>query len=216
LNPIPSRVVAEPVDSTSVQPSRQVGRYRWVLCFLLFVITVNNYIDRQMLSIAAPAIAAEYKFNNSDVAAIANAFLVAYTIGHLFAGMFVDRVGQSRVMLAAAGLFALTAYPAFVIVASHASLWVLMAMVCWITLLKSFFSGALPSLMAKIFPVQTRVTGMALSYNISVPIFGGFAPLIAALLIQLTGSKLAPSFYLIGTALVSLVALIALRARLRV
>jgi ACS family hexuronate transporter-like MFS transporter len=114
LNPIPSRVVAEPVDSTSVQPSRQVGRYRWVLCFLLFVITVNNYIDRQMLSIAAPAIAAEYKFNNSDVAAIANAFLVAYTIGHLFAGMFVDRVGarsgMSLAVLMWSGMTLLTAF----------------------------------------------------------------------------------------------------------
>jgi MFS transporter, MHS family, proline/betaine transporter len=57
---------------------------------------------------------------------------------------------------------------------------------------------------------------MALSYNISVPLFGGFAPLIAQSLMQLTGSKLSPSFYLIGTALVSLVALIALRTRLRV
>ena len=133
-----------------------------------------------------------------------------------FAGLFVDRVGQSRVMIAAASLFALTAFPAFVVLAAHPSLGVLMAMVCWITLLKSFFSGALPSLMAKIFPVQTRVTGMAVSYNISVPIFGGFAPLIAQLLIELTGSKLSPSFYLIATALVSLVALIVLRARLRV
>ncbi|HLH90818.1 MAG TPA: MFS transporter [Xanthobacteraceae bacterium] len=138
------------------------------------------------------------------------------TLAVPFAGIFVDRVGQSRVMIAAAVLFALSAYPAFVMVEAHPSLAVLMAMVCWITLLKSFFSGALPSLMAKIFPVHTRVSGMALSYNISVPLFGGFAPLIAQALIELTGSKLSPSFYLIGTALVSLLALLLLRARLRV
>jgi MHS family proline/betaine transporter-like MFS transporter len=150
----------------------------------------------------------------SFTAAVVAAALQTVTVP--FAGIFVDRVGQSRVMMAAAALFALTAFPAFVILAAHPSLWVLMAMVCWITLLKSFFSGALPSLMANIFPVQTRVTGMALSYNISVPIFGGFAPLIAALLIELTGSKLAPSFYLIGTALVSFVALIVLRARMKI
>ena len=45
-----------------------VGRYRWLVCGLLFVITVNNYMDRQMLSIAAPAIAAEYGFSNSEIA----------------------------------------------------------------------------------------------------------------------------------------------------
>ncbi len=133
-----------------------------------------------------------------------------------FVGIFVDRVGQTRVMMASAALFVLTAYPAFVVVEGNRTLPVLIAMVCWISLLKSFFSGALPSLMAKIFPVRTRVSGMALSYNISVPIFGGFAPLAAQSLIELTGSKLSPSYYLMATALLSLAALVVLRRRLRV
>jgi ACS family hexuronate transporter-like MFS transporter len=75
-----------------------VGRYRWLICALLFLITVNNFMDRQMLSIAAPAIAAEYGFATADIAAIANAFLVAYTIGQLFAGLWVDRIGARRGM----------------------------------------------------------------------------------------------------------------------
>jgi MHS family proline/betaine transporter-like MFS transporter len=136
------------------------------------------------------------------------------TVAVPFVGIFVDRVGQSRVMIAAAALFVLTAYPAFMLVERGPTLAVLIGMVCWISLLKSFFSGALPSLMAKIFPVRTRVSGMALSYNIAVPIFGGFAPLAAQSLVELTGSKLAPSYYLMATALLSLAALITLRRRL--
>jgi MHS family proline/betaine transporter-like MFS transporter len=69
--------------------------------------------------------------------------------------------------------------------------------------------------MARIFPVRTRVSGMALSYNISVPVFGGFAPFFAQSLIELTGSKLAPSYYMMATALVSLAALLVLRRRLQ-
>jgi MHS family proline/betaine transporter-like MFS transporter len=56
---------------------------------------------------------------------------------------------------------------------------------------------------------------MSLSYNISVPIFGGFAPFFAQSLIDLTGSKLAPSYYMIGTAALSLMALLVLRWRYR-
>ena len=82
-------------------------------------------------------------------------------------------------VIRAAILFMVTAYPAFVLLGTAPSLGVLIAMVCWISLLKSFFSGALPSLMAKTFPLTTRVSGMSLSYNISVPIFGGFAPFFA-------------------------------------
>jgi ACS family hexuronate transporter-like MFS transporter len=98
LNPTPNVAAVEPIDQPSAQPSPHVGRYRWLVCFLLFLITVNNYMDRQMLSIAAPAIAAEYKFNNADIALIANAFLIAYTGGQLLAGMFVDRIGARNGM----------------------------------------------------------------------------------------------------------------------
>jgi MFS transporter, MHS family, proline/betaine transporter len=128
-----------------------------------------------------------------------------------FVGILVDKVGQSRIMLSAAALFFITAYPAFALLAAHASLAVLILMVCWIALLKSCYSGALPSYMATIFPTATRVSGMSLSYNIGVTIFGGFAPLFAQSLVDLTGSKLAPSYYIMVTAFLSFVALIALR-----
>ena len=132
-----------------------------------------------------------------------------------FVGLLVDKVGQIPIMIGAAVLFAVTAYPAFVLVGAHASLLVLILMVCWLGLLKSFYSGALPSLMAKVFPTSTRVSGMSLSYNIAVAVFGGFAPFFAQSLIDITGSKLAPSYYVIATALLSLAALIALRRRFR-
>ena len=83
------------------------------------------------------------------IAAVAAAALQTLVVP--LVGLSVDRVGQIRIMSGAAILFVLTSYPAFVLLDAHASLAVLIAMVCWIGLLKSFFSGALPSLMAKIF-----------------------------------------------------------------
>jgi MHS family proline/betaine transporter-like MFS transporter len=132
-----------------------------------------------------------------------------------FVGIWADKIGQSRIMIGSALLFFLTATPAFWLVAGSPNWAVLMAMVCWLSLLKSFYSGALPSLMAAIFPAQTRVTGLSLSYNIAVPIFGGFAPFFAALLITLTGSNLAPSYYLALSGLLSLVSVLVLRRRFK-
>jgi MHS family proline/betaine transporter-like MFS transporter len=148
-------------------------------------------------------------FTAAMVAALLQTALVT------LAGLWVDRIGQTRIMIGSAVLFFLTSYPAFVLLDAHASLAVLMLMVCWISLLKSFFSGALPSLMGKIFPLATRVSGMSLSYNISVPIFGGFAPFFAQSLIAITGTKLAPSYYMMATALLSIAALIVLHRRFR-
>jgi MHS family proline/betaine transporter-like MFS transporter len=43
-------------------------------------------------------------------------------------------------------------------------------------------------------------TGIAVASNISVPIFGGFAPFIAAWQVATAGSPLAPSYDLIAIA----------------
>jgi MHS family proline/betaine transporter-like MFS transporter len=83
----------------------------------------------------------------------------------------------------------------------------------WLNLVKAGYSGVLPSLMAEQFPVDTRAIGVSLGYSISVTIFGGFAPFIATWLIARTGDPLSPSYYLMFTALLSLVSLIAIRWR---
>src|SRR5438876_2976499 len=72
------------------------SRYRWFLCALLFLVTVNNYADRQLLSIVAPAISTEFNLNASDIALIINAFLLAYGIGQMFSGRFMDWIGPRQ------------------------------------------------------------------------------------------------------------------------
>jgi MHS family proline/betaine transporter-like MFS transporter len=86
----------------------------------------------------------------------------------------------------------------------------------FLNLIKAGYSGVLPSLLSEQFPVETRAVGVAFSYSISVSIFGGFAPFVATWLIAQTGDPLSPSFYLIVTALLSIIALIAIGRRERV
>src|SRR4029453_8211399 len=65
-------------------------KYRWLLCLLLFLVTVNNYMDRQLFSIVAPVITTEFKLSASQIALIINSFLLAYGIGQVFSGRFMD------------------------------------------------------------------------------------------------------------------------------
>lgn len=126
-------------------------------------------------------------------------------------GSWSDRHGRTGIMLGAALLFVLLAYPAFHLLESSPTLGTMIAVQIVIGILLAAYYGALPALLSELFPVQIRTTAMSLGYNIAVTIFGGFAPFILTWLISATGNKLAPSFYLIFAALVSLVAL--LRAR---
>jgi MHS family proline/betaine transporter-like MFS transporter len=89
----------------------------------------------------------------------------------------------------------------------------MIAALAWIAIIKAGYAGALPALMAEIFPTQIRGTGMSLAYNVAVTIFGGFSPLINSSLIQVTGSNLSPAFYMMMIAVLSMASLATLRRR---
>lgn len=73
--------------------SRPIGRYRWTICALLFFATTINYIDRQVTGILAPTLQAEFGWSETQYADITSYWTMAYALGFLFVGRFIDRVG---------------------------------------------------------------------------------------------------------------------------
>jgi MHS family proline/betaine transporter-like MFS transporter len=130
-------------------------------------------------------------------------------------GMISDRYGRLRVMRMALVLVAVTTYPLFFMLTIWPTPTALVLVQAFVGLLLAICLGALPALLADIYPTATRGTGLALSYNFSVTLFGGFAPLIVTWLIDYTHSKLAPSFYVMATSVVSLAAVMILSFRAR-
>jgi len=135
--------------------------------------------------------------------------LVQSFAGPLF-GALSDRVGRYRVLGIAFPLVCITSYPMFLILNKWPTLGALVAVQAFVGALNAACLGPISALLAEIFPTGTRSTGLALSYNVSVTLFGGFAPLIATSLIATTGDKLAPSYYVAASAGLSVVALIVL------
>lgn len=70
-----------------------VGRYRWLICGLLFFGLVINYVDRQMLGVLKPTLMEEFSWTETQYADIVFYFQAAYAASYLFFGRFVDRVG---------------------------------------------------------------------------------------------------------------------------
>jgi ACS family hexuronate transporter-like MFS transporter len=73
-------------------PAR-VGRYRWMICGLLFAATAINYVDRQTIGVLKPTLQAELKWTESSYADIVFWFQAAYAIGYLSFGPIIDRIG---------------------------------------------------------------------------------------------------------------------------
>ena len=138
---------------------------------------------------------------------------VVLAVVSVFAGHWSDKIARPRIMLAMAWLFAIAAYPVFWLMVAYPSLATAMFAVGLLNLIKGGYSGVLPSLLAEQFPVGSRAIGIAFSYGISVTVFGGFAPFVATWLIAETGDPLSPSYYLIASAVLSIIALLAIQRR---
>jgi ACS family hexuronate transporter-like MFS transporter len=69
------------------------GKYRWLVCSLLFLATTINYLDRQILSLLKPILDNELRWTNAEFGEVNAAFQAAYAVGLLAFGWFVDRFG---------------------------------------------------------------------------------------------------------------------------
>lgn len=78
------------------QPSQipeKTSHYRWMVCFLLFLATTINYMDRQVIGILKPTLAKEFQWSEIDYSNIVFAFQTAYALGYLITGRLIDRIG---------------------------------------------------------------------------------------------------------------------------
>jgi ACS family hexuronate transporter-like MFS transporter len=83
---------ATPVAGADAAAER-VGRFRWVICALLFAATALNYVDRQIIGILQPTLAQKFRWSEIDYANIVFAFQLAYAVGYIVFGKLIDRIG---------------------------------------------------------------------------------------------------------------------------
>lgn len=89
----------------------KIKNYRWIIVALLFLGTVINYLDRQIIGLLKPTLEVEFNWTETDFGKIMSAFSFAYAIGLLLSGRFIDKVGTkvgysvSVVIWSLAGMF---------------------------------------------------------------------------------------------------------------
>lgn len=69
------------------------GRFRWVICALLFLGVTKNYMDRQVLGILKGPLQHAFGWNEIDYGNLVSVFQLAYAAGMLGMGALIDRLG---------------------------------------------------------------------------------------------------------------------------
>ncbi|GAB6171022.1 MFS transporter [Paradesulfitobacterium aromaticivorans] len=124
-------------------------------------------------------------------------------------GHLSDRIGRKPLLLTSCIGFAIFTYPLFMFVSDGSFMKLVIAQLV-LGLFLSMFSGAGVAFIAEIFPTNVRYTTLSIGYNIITALLGGMAPFIATFLVAATKNNLAPSFYVIGAAIVSFIAILTL------
>jgi ACS family glucarate transporter-like MFS transporter len=73
---------------------------RWFLVFWLFILSAVSFLDRVNISVAASAIATEYRLSDVQLGWVFSAFLWGYALFQTFGGWLADRLGPRRVLTA--------------------------------------------------------------------------------------------------------------------
>jgi MHS family proline/betaine transporter-like MFS transporter len=171
----------------------------WVIAVYTLVIYLPTYVQRKLGFSPSQAFTASVVGN------------IAMAIGCILAGRVSDRIGRVRAVRISTVLIVVSTWPVLAWITSARTLTSLFVGQTVFCLVVSAFAGSVPAVMASIFPARLRSTGVAVSYNFIATVFGGFTPAALTFLTERKQVTLAPAFYVIASALVSLWALSGVR-----
>jgi MFS family permease len=136
--------------------------------------------------------------------------LLSFSLAPLV-GLWSDKVGRKPLIFWSRLLTLLLIYPGFVWLNRSPTAGVLFTVVGVLSVLLVVQSVPGITMLPEMFPKHVRASGMSLVYSVGVALFGGFSPFISTWLVNATGSKLAPAWYLLVMSAISLLSLIWLR-----
>jgi len=127
------------------------------------------------------------------------------------AGLVSDLWNRRTVLMIGTLGVGILVCPLMAWVASEPSIMRLLVMQLTLCFFIGISYGPVPAALAEQFPTRVRSTGIAVSYNIAVMIFGGFAPYMVTHLVDYTGTPVAAGGYVLVTALVGVAAFVYMR-----
>lgn len=142
--------------------------------------------------------------------AISAGTLMVYIVAIFFMGKVSDVLGRRRMLVGACLAFIVLSVPLFWVM-EQGNVAMIIAAETVFALILTVNDGTLATFLAESFPTAVRYSGFALSFNSANALVGGTSPFVATWLIKVTGTAIAPAFYLTFISLLALGAMHASR-----
>src|SRR5579871_601611 len=133
---------------------------------------------------------------------------LAGIVSALFGGWLCDRIGRKPVMIWPRVVFLFAIWPLFYLIVREHDARALLFGSAALSLLANFASAAVYVALSEGLPRAIRSRGFSVIYSTSIAIFGGSTQLIETWLIQVTGSAMAPAWYLTAATAIGVLGII--------
>ena len=127
-------------------------------------------------------------------------------------GALSDRFGRKPVLIAMTLLALATSYPALTLLANAPSFSMMLSVLLWLSFLYGLYNGAMIPALTEIMPAEVRVAGFS-GLQPATAVFGGFTPVMSTALIEYTGDKASPGYWMSFAAVCALLATLYLYRR---
>ena len=120
------------------------------------------------------------------------------------AGTLSDRIGRFPTLVGVPILVLATSYPAMMWLDAAPGFGRLLVVEMWLAALYAMYAGTLVPFMIEIIPNKARSSGYAIVLSLANGLFGSLTPFLATVLIQTTGDRASPAYWLSACAALSL------------
>ena len=146
-------------------------------------------------------------YDRTTTLAVTAATAISWIVATLVFGALSDTLGRKQVFALGYIGSILWAIPTWLLVDTGNIALFILGMVVLGILLGSTY-GPQSALYAEMFPAEVRLSGVSIGYAIGSIIGGAFAPMIAAMLLDATGTSLSIGIYIAVVSLISLIAVL--------
>jgi MHS family proline/betaine transporter-like MFS transporter len=140
--------------------------------------------------------------------------MVALIPIQLIAGSISDRIGRKPVLIAASVAAIVFSIPLFHGMYQQSMVMIQLSQLCF-AIIAGTYLGVMPAFMVELPSPQVRSTTIALGYNLTAGVIGGFTPFAAAWLIHRTRDDISPAYILMAAAAISLAAILSMKESYR-